>query len=57
MGSDLGVVGACSESVNLDDAFDRSALSNAIEATIGDSTLPIAPLELQIAYKLYPGTQ
>jgi len=57
MGSDLGVVGACSEFVNLEDEFDRSALSTTIEATIGDSTLPIAPLERQIAYKLYLGTQ
>lgn len=39
------------------DEFDRASLGNAIEAVIGGLTIPIGPLELQIAYKLYLGTQ
>ena len=39
------------------DEFDRSSLSNAIDAHIGDETIPVGPLELQIAYKLYLGSQ
>ncbi|WP_254533431.1 hypothetical protein [Natrinema gelatinilyticum] len=39
------------------DEFDRASISNAIEAQIGDATIPIGPLELQIAYKLYLGGQ
>lgn len=37
------------------DEFDRESLSNAIEAHVGGSTVPVGPLELQIAYKLYLG--
>ena len=37
------------------DEFDRASLSNAISATIGGETIPIGPLELQIAYKLALG--
>jgi len=39
------------------DQFDRASLDNAITARIGDESLPIGPLELQIAYKLYLDTQ
>ncbi len=39
------------------DQFDRESLDNAITACVGDSSLPIGPLELQIAYKLYVNTQ
>lgn len=39
------------------DEFDRASLDNAIEARIGGETVPIGPLELQIAYKLYLGGQ
>jgi hypothetical protein len=39
------------------DKFDHASLQNAISAEIGESTIPIGPLELQIAYKLYLGTQ
>jgi len=39
------------------DEFDRASLSNAIDARIGDETVPIGPLELGIAYKLYLGGQ
>jgi hypothetical protein len=35
------------------DEFDRASLQQAISARISDATLPIGPLELQIAYKLY----
>lgn len=41
----------------VDDEFDRASLGDAIEARIGDSALPIGPLELQIAYKLHLGAQ
>lgn len=37
------------------DEFDRASLSNAIPATVGGETIPIGPLELQIAYKLALG--
>lgn len=39
------------------DEFDRAALTNATTARIGGATIPIGPFELQIAYKLYLGTQ
>lgn len=43
----------------VDDEFDRASLENRIAAQItdADTTLPIGPLELQIAYKLYLGAQ
>lgn len=37
------------------DEFDRASLENAMTARIGNETVPIGPLELQIAYKLYLG--
>ena len=39
------------------DEFDRASLENAITARIGDGTISIGPLELQIAYKLHLGAQ
>lgn len=39
------------------DEFDRASLENAITARIDEETIPIGPLELQIAYKLYLGAQ
>lgn len=39
------------------DRFDRASLSNAITARVGETEIPIGPLELQIAYKLYLGTE
>ena len=39
------------------DEFDRASLENAITARISGKTIPIGPLELQIAYKLYRGAQ
>lgn len=39
----------------VEDEFDRESLRNSITASIGDAHLPIGPLELQIAYKLYLG--
>lgn len=39
------------------DRFDRASLANSIQASIGDEIIPVGPLELQIAYKLYLGTQ
>jgi len=39
------------------DEFDRASLENATAARIGGETVPIGPLELQIAYKLHLGTQ
>ena len=39
------------------DEFDRASLSNAIDARIAGETIPVGPLELQIAYKLYLGSQ
>lgn len=43
----------------VDDAIDRASLSNCITAhlTHVDEHLPIGPLELQIAYKLFLGAQ
>nr|WP_233340515.1 hypothetical protein [Haloprofundus sp. MHR1] len=37
----------------VNDEFDRASLDNSITAEIGTAALPIGPLELQIAYKLY----
>ena len=37
------------------DEFDLASLENAITARIGGKTVPIGPVELQIAYKLYLG--
>jgi len=39
------------------DEFDRASLKNAITARISGEAIPIGPLELQIAYKLYLGAQ
>lgn len=39
------------------DEFDRASLENALTARIGGNAIPIGPLELQIAYKLYLGTR
>ena len=39
------------------DEFDDASLSNAIDAHIAGATIPVGPLELQIAYKLYLGGQ
>ena len=39
------------------DRFDRASLRNRLTATIDGATLPIGPLELQIAYKLWMGSQ
>lgn len=39
------------------DEFDRASLSNAIDAHVGGETIPVGPLELQIAYKLFLGGQ
>lgn len=39
------------------DEFDRASLQNAISARIGGNSIPIGPMELQIAYKLYLGTK
>lgn len=39
------------------DETDHASLSNSITAHIGDAELPVGPLELQIPYKLYLGTQ
>ena len=41
----------------VDDEADRASLDQAITARIGDSELPVGPLELQIPYKLYLGTR
>ncbi|OYR49681.1 hypothetical protein DJ73_17400 [Halorubrum sp. Ea1] len=41
----------------VDDEFDHASLSNAISAQIDGESIPIGPLELQIAYKLYLGAQ
>lgn len=41
----------------VDDQFDRASLENSIIARIGDRSLPIGQLELQIAYKLHLDTQ
>lgn len=37
--------------------FDRASLENAMTARIGQASVPIGPLELQIAYKLSLGAQ
>ena len=39
------------------DEFDRASLDGAMTARIGGETIPIGPLELQIAYKLYLGAR
>jgi hypothetical protein len=39
------------------DEFDTASLNNAITARTGGRIIPIGPLELQVAYKLYLGTQ
>lgn len=39
------------------DEFDRASLENATEAHIAGETIPVGPLELQIAYKLYLGSK
>lgn len=39
------------------DEFDRASLRNSITARISDETVPIGPLELQVAYKLHLGAQ
>lgn len=39
------------------DEFDRASLKRSLTASIGGETIPIGPLELQIAYKLHLGTQ
>lgn len=39
------------------DEFDRASLDEAITARIGGASIPIGPLELQIAYKLHLGTR
>jgi len=39
------------------DRYDSASLENALAAQIGGHELPIGPLELQIAYKLYLGTR
>jgi hypothetical protein len=39
------------------DEFDRASLSHRIDARIAGTTIPVGPLELQIAYKLYLGGQ
>lgn len=41
----------------VDDEFDRASLRTAITARVDEETIPIGPLELQIAYKLYLGAQ
>ncbi|WP_136602862.1 hypothetical protein [Salinigranum halophilum] len=35
------------------DEFDRASLTNSIDAQVAGATIPIGPLELQIAYKLF----
>lgn len=44
------------EAKHVTDRFDRASLTGAISARIAGNPLPIGPLELQIAYKLYLGT-
>lgn len=39
------------------DQFDRGSLDNRMEVKFDDESLFISPLELQIAYKLYLGTE
>lgn len=40
-----------------EDRFDRAALRNSITTRLGESELKISPIELQIAYKLFLGSQ
>ena len=39
------------------DEFDNASLANAVDAHVGGHTVPIGPLELQIAYKLSLGSR
>lgn len=39
------------------DEFDRASLTNAITAQIDSHSIPIGPLELQVAYKLSLGSR
>ncbi len=39
------------------DEFDHASIANSINANVGNNTIPIGPLELQIAYKLYLGAR
>lgn len=39
------------------DQADRASLENAITAHIAEAEIPVGPLELQIAYKLYLGSR
>jgi len=41
----------------VDDRFDRASLRNRLTATVGGATLPVGPLELQIADTLKMGSQ
>lgn len=41
----------------VDDRFDEASLGNRLTARIGEAELPIGPLELQIAYKLWMGSE
>lgn len=40
-----------------DDTFDRASLENAISARIAGESIPIGPLELQIAHRLHLGAR
>ncbi len=39
------------------DRFDEASVANRIPAHIGDATIPVGPIELQIAYKLWMGSR
>lgn len=39
------------------DEFDHASLNNAFTAEISEESIPIGPLELQIAYKLFLGSE
>ena len=39
------------------DEFDNASLANTVDAHVGGHTIPIGPLELQIAYKLSLGSR
>lgn len=41
----------------VNDEFDQASLSSALSAQIDGESIPIGPLELQIAYKLSLGAQ
>lgn len=41
----------------VDDRFDRASLDHRIVARIAEAELPVGPLELQIAYKLWMGSE